>query len=250
MKTKMRLKTILAACALLLGALCAASAGAPAQPPPPPPPQIQDLGGGLSYLRVTHPARQLPDIRAALKKHPALVLDLRGAAGNYAAARALRAALAPAPAPAPAPAKPAARGARLVLINAATAPAISFALGGGIAGNGIPGVLVLAPATAGVPADVKAPGSADDDRRACEAIAEGAPLQTLINHQPDKPRNDEAALMREQNGEAPPDAPAADASPASSAPASAPPPAPPPLTDSVLQLAVQTHRALVALKKL
>jgi len=321
-KTVYRLKTLLVACALLFGALRVARAdAAPAPQPPQSPapqsqspqtqPQAEDLGEGLSYFRVTQLASQLPNIRDALEKHPALVLDLRGATGSNAAAQAFRAALADAsasalasvPTPAstsasetetasaPASAKPGARVARFVLINVATAPAIPFTLGGGPAGNGVPGVLVIAPAPAGVFADVKAPCSDDDDKRACEAIAQGAPPRTLINRQPDKPRNDEAALMREQTGKpqqtaaadanaaaldataadaATPNAAAPDAdapnsisaapssvpsfaSPsASSAPSAASPDAPPPAppTDSVLQLAVQIHRSLLALKKL
>ena len=223
---------LVCACALLLGALplpCVARAGAPSQPP-----QTQNLGEGLSYFRVTNLAGQLPDIRAALEKHPALVLDLRGAAGNITAAQALRTALVPA--------KPDALVARFVLINAATTPAISFALGGGIAENSVPRTVVIAPASADVPADVKTPATAEDDKRACEAIAKGAPLATLLNHQPDKPRNDEAALVREQNGDDQQDSAAADAPAA--------PAKPVPLTDSVLQLAVQIHRSLLALKKL
>ena len=219
------------ACAILLGALPIARADVPSQE--------QNLGEGLSYFRVTNLAEQLPDIRAALEKHPALVLDLRGAAGNITAAQALRAALVPA--------KPDALVARFVLINAATAPAIPFALGGGIAESSIPRTVVIAPASSDVPADVKAPGAAEDDKRACEAIAKGVPLATLLNHQPDKPRNDEAALLREQNGDDQQDSAAADA-PDASAPAA--PAKPPPLTDSVLQLAVQIHRSLLALKKL
>jgi len=241
MKHSYSLNTFLVcALALLSGALCAARAEAPSSQP-----QAQDLGGGLSYFRVTHLAKQLSGIRAALEKNPALVLDLRGAAGTNSAAQALRAALAPA--------KPGARVARFVLINDATAPAIPFALGGGIDANGVPGALVIAPASADVFADVKAPGSAGDDKRACEAIAQGAPLHTLINHQPDKPRNDEAALMREQNSGARQDVDKADAAAPDAAASSPKPPsatAPPPLTDSVLQLAVQIHRSLVALKKL
>jgi len=246
MKQKHPLTAILVACVLLCGALGIARADAPSVAQPQSQPQARDLGEALSYFRVTHLAKQLPDIRDALEKHPALVLDLRGAAGNLDASRAFRAALVPA--------KSGAHVARFVLINAATAPAIAFALGGGIDASGVPGVLVIAPASADVPANVKAPGSADDDTRACEAIAQGAPLYTLINHQPDKPRNDEAALMREQNGEAQQGAGAADtaASGTTSAvsPSASPSAPPPPLTDSVLQLAVQIHRSLVALKKL
>jgi len=223
----------------LLGALPlahVARAGEPAQE--------QNLGEGLAYFRVTNLAEQLPGIRAALEKNPALVLDLRGAVGNTTAARALRGALVPA--------KPDAPVARLVLINAATAPAIAFALGGGIDENSVPRTVVIAPASANVPADVKAPGTAEDDKRACEAIAKGAPLATLLNHQPDKQRNDEAALVREQNGDEQEDAGTDTPGDSASAPASAAsaPAKPAPLTDSVLQLAVQIHRSLLALKKL
>ncbi len=196
-----------------------------------------DLGGGLFYFRVTNLSGQLADARAALAKHAALVVDLRGVEAGMADLRALRSALTPADAKA--------RVARFVLINRETAAAIPFTLNAGLPDGSVPGVIVIAPAAAGVPADVKTPGSNDDDKAACEAIAKGAAPTTLIDHQPDKKRYDEVVLVREHQGLAVPEdeVESRGETEQKDAPAK-------PLTDSVLQAAVHTHRALAALKRL
>lgn len=203
--------------------------------------QAPSLGEGLFYFRVTSLPGQLTAMRAALAKHSALVIDLRGVSTNISAAQALRTALLPTSGKA--------KVARFVLINDATASVVLLALGGGLPGNNLPGVLMIAPSNAAVLADVKALGSAEEDKRACEAAANGTPLEKLINYQPDKPRYDEAVLVREHAGELPPEADAADANPVEN-PDSKKTAQERPLTDSVLQVAVQIHRALLALKKL
>jgi hypothetical protein len=118
-----------------------------------------DLGEGLHYFRVTNLAGQIDALRAALTNHSALVLDLRGTAASMADARALREALIPADARA--------RVVRFVLINRETGTAVPFVLEAGLPDGGVPGVLVIAPRSAGVPADVRSPGSIEDDRLAC-----------------------------------------------------------------------------------
>lgn len=203
-----------------------------------------DLGQKLAYLRVADLAGELPAIRAALAAHPALVIDLRGVTTNIVTAQAFRTALIP-------PAEKT-RAARFVLINAATASAIPFALGSGLPDDGVPGVVAIAPSGYQLPVDLRAPGGADDDRRACEAIAAGKPPASLLNRQPQKQRYDEAALLRDYDSRT---APAGETSDdvgtlpqKNNAPAAEK--GPPPLTDSVLQLAVNVHRALLSLKKL
>lgn len=228
-------------CFVLLLALCAIHT--PLRGAEPENANDGDLGGGLYYFRVTNLAEQLAGLRAALAKHPALVVDLRGVDAGMADARALRSALLPADAKA--------RAARFVLINRATGTAIPFTLDAGLPDGGIPGVLVIAPGAAGVPADVLAPGSIEDDQMACEAIARGAEVATLVNRQPEKKRYDEAVLERghhglpesEDDGEKSLDVNNADSAEKEAGREGL-------VTDSVLQTAVHVHRSLLALKKL
>jgi hypothetical protein len=71
-------------------------------------------------------------------------------------------------------------------------------------------------------------------------------VASLVNQQPAKPRYDEAALEREHQGLPEPEAAeTGTADEAEKNDKAAKPPG-----DSVLQVAVQTHRALVALKRL
>ncbi|AWI08096.1 hypothetical protein [Ereboglobus luteus] len=245
-------KCFLGALSLLLAGFCAASGAADKA-------GAQDLGEGLVYFRMTNPAADLPALKSVLAENKAAVVDLRGVDARVADVRALRIALVP-------PVSPETRAARFVLINRDTSSAVPFTLNAGLPDN-TQGVLVMALAVDNVPADVKVRGSVEDDRRACEAISKGAAVSTLINHQPDKKRYDEAALMRDYQGlpepeveaktvadKKAPDAADSDsqAKPGeketegeSSSPESQPPP-----TDSLLQAAVQTHRALLALGKL
>lgn len=234
-------RTVCALAALmLLPAACAAT---------------RDLGGGLAYFRVTALNDDLPALTEALAANPALVIDMRGVSASVNSAQALRSALA-APASASALATAASRAARFVLINGVTSSSVPFALGAGLPANAAPGVIVIAPAEDGVPADVKAPGSAADDRRACEAIAGGAELLTLIDRQPEKKRYDEAVLSREHAGlpepETQPETKDAGKNADGAAKDGAKTEASKPgdvLTDSVLQTAVQIYRALAALRK-
>lgn len=199
--------------------------------------EAADLGGGLFYFRVTNLSAQLADARTALEKHAALVVDLRGVAAGMADARALRAALMLRDAKA--------RVARFVLINRETAAAIPITLSAGLPDGAVPGVIVIAPAAAGAPADVKTSVSNADDKAACEAIARGAELAALIDRQPGKKRYDEAVLVREHQGQAAPEDETGEPEDPEKTESRKKQPA-----DAVLQTAAHVHRALVALKRL
>ncbi|HMD62100.1 MAG TPA: hypothetical protein VKG78_11740 [Opitutaceae bacterium] len=211
MKTAARLlAAATAACALL-------RPGAEAAP-------ARDLGLGLSYYRV----HQLPsDLPVSTTGRPGpCILDLRFAKCGAADAAALRAWVRT---------SASARCPVLVLENAATSPALLAAL----PGNGPAGLIVLAPAADGLSPDIPVRVAADVDRRAYDALEKGAPVETLLSDNPEKPRVDEAYLEKEHlsDSEAP-DAAARKPSPAA------------PLVDSMLQRAVQIHRGLLALKSI
>lgn len=201
-------------------------------------PLTQDLGAGLTFYRAHHLPADLPpaDIQAG-----SVVLDLRNITGDQDATTALAAWL---------DFRATAKHAVFVLLNDQTSAAVRQAA---TAAPGRPGVLTLAPADPHVTADIAVTVSAADDRRAYDALENGAALADLIASEPHKERHDEAALARERL--APPEPEAGDDADSnldddSSAPA-APAPAPPaPPTDAVLQRAVQLHRALLALKKI
>jgi len=185
--------------------------------------QARDLGQGLSYFRVHELPSDLPSVPSG--RPGPCVLDLRFAKSNEADASALRAWVRTNVSP---------RAPIFVLENAATSPSLLASL----PGNGPRGLIVLAPASAGLGPDIAVRVAADLDRRAYEALEKGAPVQSLLSDNPEKPRVDEAYLEKEHlsDSEAP-DAATQTASP------------PPPLADAMLQCAVQLHRGLLALKK-
>lgn len=90
--------------------------------------------------------------------------------------------------------------------------------------------------------DIIVTASAETDRRASAALAAGTAPEKLLVENADKPRYDEATLMREHTTGIEP------ASPESPKPAGVTP-AEPPLFDTVLQRAVHIYRGLVILKK-
>lgn len=201
------------------------------------------LGQNLDYLRV----REVPAGLTAARPSAtgALVLDLRftlaGADGGRALTSWLRERARPA-----APV--------LVIFNAATAQNLIAALSPGTLP---PGVVTLAPAGASLPADVLVNVDLAADRAAYDAFAAGTPLANLVNVATDKPRFDEAELIRrdaEENatGKAAPKA----APPSSPGGRGGPPgrrggaPARPPVVDTLLQRAVQLQRTLLALGRI
>ncbi|HXQ79663.1 MAG TPA: hypothetical protein VN775_00030 [Opitutaceae bacterium] len=182
-----------------------------------------DLGQGLSYIRVHELPADLPSPPSG--RPGPCVLDLRFAKSNEADALALRAWARTNASP---------RAPIFVLENAATSPSLLASL----PGNGPRGLIVLAPASAGLGPDIAVRVAADLDRRAYEALEKGAPVQSLLSDNPEKPRVDEAYLEKEHLSDG--DAPDA---------ATGKPSPPSPLVDAMLQRAVQLHRGLLALKK-
>jgi hypothetical protein len=203
---------------LFAAALCAAPPEAPAAA------LVRDLGQGLSYYRVHELPSDLPSPPSG--RPGPCVLDLRYAKASEIAASALRAWV---------KFNVTARAPIFVLENAATSPTLLVSL----AGNTTPGLVVLAPASAGLGPDIAVRVSDDTDQRAYDALEKGAPVQSLLSDFPDKPRVDEAYLEKEHIADI--DAPEVAGDKVS-------PPAP--LVDAMLQRAVQLHRGLLALKRI
>lgn len=204
----------------LLGAVAAAILAPLAQAASIP----QDLGQGLTYYRIHELPADLPSTPTG--GPGACVVDLRFVKADESAAATLKAWLKFNASP---------RTPIFVLENASTSPALAAAVGSG----GPAGLLVVAPASAGLTPDVVVRVSAELDAKSYKALEAGTSIQTLLKDNPQKPRVDEAYLEKEHlsDGEAPD--------------AAADPQVPPsPLTDLVLQRAVQIDRGLIALKRL
>lgn len=198
-------------------------------------PILHDLGDGLRYVRPVNFPSDLPTSSTS-STAGALVLDLRGiVAAEDSSAPLVHWLKSHARADAPI----------FALVNCETAPSLFRALAE-VAKQ--PGLLTL-----GIGADHFAPDvlvhtdEANEDR-ALQEIEKGASLHQLTQENAAKDRIDEAALMRDQRGE--PAEPSRDDPSAelSDEPADATQPAP--LVDRTLQRAIQTHRALRALKRL
>ena len=187
--------------------------------------ELTNLGQGLAYLGVPSLAGSEKALRAAVPGTGALVLDLRQVKANDDSLDALRAALGGHAAGTP----------WFVLVSPATPPAIAEVLAKSTA-------LTLGVAGSQPAPKVVVKTDADTDRRACEALAAGTPVETLISGKIEKDRFDEATLVHEfKNGNP-------DASPPAPPDSTAEKPAKPaPLVDRVLQRAVQLHHALLAL---
>lgn len=213
-----------AAAAILLVTLCGSTHAAPLQ---------RDLGQNLAYHRAHTLPAELPD--ASAKAQP-LVLDLRFTLASEGAAAALTSWLrvnATRTTPV------------IVLVNAETAPALhtTFASLGSQ-----PGLLVIGSAASGFIPDIALPTSLEAERRAYQALADGASLDSLLREHTDKPRHDEAAIMRERTN--PPEDPEEDELSDDPPQKTASEPPPPRTIDFALQRAVQLHRALLALNRL
>ena len=201
-------------------------------------PAARDLGQGLAYYRLRDLPADLPTAEAA-RKQPC-VLDLRYLHGDSAAATALQAWL---------KFHATLRAPVFLLANAATSPALLASLS---PRDPRSSVVVIGATAPDFHPDIAVAISADDERRAYDALDRNVPLASLLTDHPDKPRHDEARLAKEHSAEPLPPLPddAADdllISPSEKPPALKPPA---PLIDTVLQRAVHLHRALVALKKL
>ena len=200
-------------------------------------PLERDLGQGLAYCRV----HRLPaDLPAASGKPGPLVLDLRFALSDNDGAAALGAWLR---------FRSSTAAPVLVLLNAATAPAVLdyFA-----AIDPPAGLVTLGAASPRLAPDISVKVSADAEHTAYDALEHGTPLDTLLTDASTKPRHDEAAIALEHTN--PPDGSSSagsDEPDAADRAAAAPTPAvPPPVIDTVLQRAVFVHRSLRALRKL
>lgn len=188
-----------------------------------------DLGADLAYLRVHSIVLEREALAAALLKSRALVLDLRYPADERGAGDILRQELA---APAPAP--------RIYVL---VSPATPVPVVGAIAANSAR-LVTLGVKGAKPEPQVVVLQTAEDDRRAYDALAAGTPLAGLISGKIEKERFDEASLVQEfKNGNPAPQPPAPGTPPgkAESQPER--------LTDRVLQRALHLHRALQALKR-
>ena len=189
-----------------------------------------DLGRGLRYLRLGATPVDEPTSAAALAA-PALVLDLRLAAGDATNEALVRRAHAGCTAQRP----------LFVLLGAETPVSLRAAL------PDTPGLLTLAPQEAGVPAKLVIATPAASDRAAAEALSTGRPPRELIEAKIEKPRFDEAQLTRDHaNGrrESTEPSPIPASTSESTEPAKD---TPAPLQDTLLQRAVFIHRALLAL---
>jgi len=203
-------------------------------------PLERDLGQGLIYFRAHALPADLPSPAAKLQ---ALVLDLRyTSASDASAAATTLAAWLKFRGTSAAPV--------FVLLNADTAPALRrvFAVR-----HTMLAVVTLGPDSPGYTPDIALTISPDAERHAYDALDHGAVIDSLITENADKPRHDEAAIMRDR---ANPPADTDDPDPAYSDPSDGEQKSPPaasaaPATiDLSLQRAVQLHRALVALKRL
>lgn len=190
-------------------------------------PVEREVGNGLVYVRV----RTLPaDLPAKTNGRVApCIIDLRyvetdgegaTAFGAWLKSRATR------------------RTPVFVIANADTARPLLKELTMQERGAGM--VVVGVPRGAFKP-DVAVSTSAEDERRAYDALEQGAAIGTLLADNPNKVRNDEASLA--------PDRPALPARPSDEPVESEAKQSSPPI-DAALQRAVHLHRALVALKRL
>jgi hypothetical protein len=135
-----------------------------------------------------------------------------------------------------------------ILVNTSTGPALLHTL----AARPLPsGVVALGPPLSAFTPDVPLKISPDTERRAYDAFDHGTAIESLIVEKIDKPRYDEASMVKDHVSDseqpAPDDAEDAAAKPDSAKDKPAPPP---PLIDLALQRAVQLHRALLALHKI
>lgn len=190
-------------------------------------PVERELGGGLSYFRV----HELPaDLPAKPEGHASpCIIDLRYVQADGDAATAFTAWLKFRASP---------HSPVFVLANAETSGALKRALAEHEQGVGV--VVIGIPARQFRP-DVAATGSAQNERKAYDALEQGAAPTALLTDNPDKVRNDEASLSKDRLAEA-----SADSAEDSLAPKGTKPPP----VDVTLQRAVHLHRAIVALKKI
>ena len=134
----------------------------------------------------------------------------------------------------------------MLLINAETAAPVLAPLAARLPA---PGLVVIGTASPGLTPDLALKLAPAEERRAYDALAAGATVESVLNDSPEKIRDDEAQLAKEHRARPTPAPPLSD-DPPDDPPSTKPtPPVAPPI-DSALQRAVHLHRALKALKKL
>lgn len=191
-------------------------------------PLEREVGHGLRFYRIRELPADLPPAPPAEGRVPPCIVDVRYVRADAAAATALEAWLR-------FRAKP--RTPVFVLANAETSPAVLRAVAKREPRGGI---VLIGAAGRTLEPDVAVRTTAEDERRAYDALENGAAVASLITENPGKVRNDEESLSRDRLAEA-----SADTAADTLAPKQNPPP-----IDAALQRAVHLHRALVALRKL
>lgn len=189
-------------------------------------PLEHDVGSGLVYFRVHHLPADLPPNPAG--RVPPCIIDVRYVNADADAGAAFMAWVKFRATP---------RSPVFILANADTSSAVLKPLAVHERGTGI---VVVGVQRGAFHPDVAVRGSAEEERRAYDALDAGASITSLVVDNPNKVRNDEASLSKDRLAEASADA-ADDAISGKR---------PPPPVDVTLQRAVHLHRALVALKKL
>lgn len=182
-----------------------------------------DLGAGLEYIHISdasiiakHEGSQVVDLRFT----DALEESAEGLAGRLRAAAGSGAML-------------------LVLVNSATDPLLRNELA--LVQGKVRSILFIGPATPELAPEILTETDVEQDRRACDALASGVPADKLINEVVEKPRYDEAHLVRSRTS-GNPDGRTDGDEPSATLPTPDETP-----KDPSLQRAVFLHRALIAL---
>lgn len=200
-------------------------------------PLEKDLGEGLAYFR----AHVLPeDLPAASVKRGPIVLDLRFVTSHENAENALDAWLT---------FRASARTPLFVLLDSPTAERFASVLA---AHHSNPGFLTLGETAEKFTPDISIDTSPDEEKKAYDALEKGASIPSLITENPDKPRNDEAALTQARTNpiEDPTDSDFVEVEPPKVDKTMPALPVPEPVIDRTLQRAIHVHRGLLALKRL
>lgn len=191
-------------------------------------PLERDLGQGLTYVRAKQLPADLPTKPTG--KVPPCVIDVRYVDADAVAATTFVAWLR---------FRATSRTPVFVLANSATSSALLDAL---VNRGAVEGAVVIGVPSGRFRPDSAVKSEAEDERKAYDALENGAALEAILADYPDKVRNDEASLVRGQSssGDTPVDLPAENSARRRNTPT----------IDAALQRAVHLHRALVALKKL
>jgi len=187
-------------------------------------PLERDLGEGLGYVRLQElPADLIPSDAAQVIPS---VVDVRYLLADTVSANAFSTWLS---------GRARSRSPVFVLANEATSPEVLQLLSRRAAGSG---VVVVGTQAQQFEPDIVVLTTRENERRAYEALAEGASLVSLLTDNPGKVRHDEASLSRDRPEEASAE------SGVNGSGAQRPP------LDVTLQRAVHLHRALMALRKI